>query len=476
MEIMPMMPYEFQEVEWRALEGIIEECLKPNSFKAFNYVAEKSRDMTWSWTMCMLSLHRWQFRNSSILIGSRKEDEVDTSGDMDTPFEKIRFQLLRQPDFLVPRGFDWRKHSKHMHLINPNGGEITGESANPNFGRGGRKLFVWFDEFAFWDHDYAAWRSCSQTTNLRIAVSTPNGPNNKFARLRHGEEQENVIVRTSPWYLHPLKSQGLEMWNGKYTSPWYREQKSRMSAEDMAREIDISYASSIKGWVFDNYGAAHRAYKLKPVPDKTIIVALDPGIYFGALIGQVDHYNRVLLFKEFTWENAHLKKVAEDIKKYLWSEFNGFPVKWVGDPSGAYRLASGQEMPEYTELDLKHGIKVTWQYFSKIAPVDRVPKRIAGIKNKMSDFVGATNGPGFLVDYENCPLLDKALAGEYRRKVTEDGQVKDEIDERHPYEDVVDCAGYLVLSQFPFGFEMPNKSTRHAAQKTTWGFPSGGRR
>ncbi len=247
MEIMPMMPYEFQEVEWRALEGIIEECLKPNSFKAFNYVAEKSRDMTWSWTMCMLSLHRWQFRNSSILIGSRKEDEVDTSGDMDTPFEKIRFQLLRQPDFLVPRGFDWRKHSKHMHLINPNGGEITGESANPNFGRGGRKLFVWFDEFAFWDHDYAAWRSCSQTTNLRIAVSTPNGPNNKFARLRHGEEQENVIVRTSPWYLHPLKSQGLEMWNGKYTSPWYREQKSRMSAEDMAREIDISYASSKDG-------------------------------------------------------------------------------------------------------------------------------------------------------------------------------------------------------------------------------------
>jgi hypothetical protein len=211
------------------------------------------------------------------------------------------------------------------------------------------------------------------------------------------------------------------------------------------------------------------------VPDKPLIVALDPGITFGALVGQVDHYNRVLIFKEFVFENALLKDVAQEIKRFLWSEYNGWAVKWVGDPSGAYRLASGQEMPEYTELDMKHGIKVSWQFISKIAPKDRVTKRIQAIKNKMADFIGATNGPGFIIKPDECPKLDKALSGEYRRKVTEDGQVKEEIDEVHPYEDVVDCAGYIVLSQFPLGFEPPNKATKRINYKPVWGRPGGNR-
>lgn len=97
------------------------------------------------------------------------------------------------------------------------------------------------------------------------------------------------------------------------------------------------------------------------------------------------------------------------------------------------------------------------------------------MKNKMGEFCGQLNTPCFMVNPETCPNLDRALAGEYRRKVTPDGQVLEAIDEVHPFEDVVDGAGMLVISEFPMGFgdRDDDDFKKPRRPKVPWGRPGG---
>ncbi len=130
----------------------------------YDLLAEKSRDMGASWMVLYVLEHKWLFEpGSDFRIGSRKEEFVDRTGDIDTLFEKLRFNLERQPNFLMPPGFDWRKHSSHMRLINPyNENAMIGESANEDFGSGGRRKAVLLDEYSKWDHRVAesCWTAC----------------------------------------------------------------------------------------------------------------------------------------------------------------------------------------------------------------------------------------------------------------------------------------------------------------------------
>ncbi len=119
-------------------------------------LAEKSRDLGCTWIFAGNDLHDWLFHKEKIetLWGSWKEEYVDKRGDMKTIFEKFRHALRNLPSWLLPRGFDWQAHDNYMRLLNPDtGSAIAGESANPNFGRGGRFYRVRFDEFAFWEYD-----------------------------------------------------------------------------------------------------------------------------------------------------------------------------------------------------------------------------------------------------------------------------------------------------------------------------------
>lgn len=142
---------------------------------------EKSRDMGASWMLillfhyCLLFRPGWNFH-----VGSRKEDLVDTATlDPSTLFGKLLYNHTRLPKWM--RGDIARK--KLIILNNENGNLLTGESANPAFGRGPRERAILLDELAYWDCADSAWGGCSATTNCRIAVSTPCGESNRFASL-----------------------------------------------------------------------------------------------------------------------------------------------------------------------------------------------------------------------------------------------------------------------------------------------------
>jgi hypothetical protein len=448
----PFFTWTFQEVEFLFLYQVLLDCSREAQGKKENVLYEKSRDMTCSWIICMTFLHFFLFRRASFQIGSRKEEEVDKPGDMDTPFQKIKYQLRKHEEmfpWLLPKGWRFDKHTGVMKIIHPSGqGQVVGESANTEFGRGGRNLASWLDEMGSWEYASEAWRACSGSSKVRIATSTPpKSDTHKFARLRNQLDGQ-VIVRTLHWVLHPEKAKDLQIINGRPTSSWYREEVRTNSAEDVAKEVDISYKSTIKGRVFDKYGFGHQDRDLKPVKNKPIILAWDPGLHFFVLFGQVDSYERVLFFRELYLKEAHLDDVAEAVKDICAREFYGWDFEHCGDPYGMHRQVSMQVESEYAALKRLHDISVLNAFPAGMASKDKVIARNDLLNHKMGKY--SHDRPMLLVNPEKCSLLDRAFAEEYRRKVDENGEVIPVIDEKHPYEDAVDCAGMLALYKIPW--------------------------
>ena len=82
---------------------------------------------------------------------------------------------------MQPKGFKRKRDDCEAKLLNPaNGAAITGEGGD-DIGRGGRAAVYFVDESAFLVHPQLVDRALSQTTRVRIDVSTPNGPGNPFA-------------------------------------------------------------------------------------------------------------------------------------------------------------------------------------------------------------------------------------------------------------------------------------------------------
>jgi phage terminase large subunit len=197
-------------------------------------LVEKSRDMGVTWLCCAYALHGWLFRpNFACGFGSRKLELVDRLGDLDSIIEKVRYMLYGLPRQLVPPGFRRKDHDNLARLVNPdNGSSVTGEGGD-HIGRGGRKTLYFVDEAAFLERPDQVERSLSETTRVRVDVSTPNGPGNPFARKRFGGK---VPVFT----LHALD-------DPRKGPAWYAKRKTELDPVTFAQEVDIDYSASVEG-------------------------------------------------------------------------------------------------------------------------------------------------------------------------------------------------------------------------------------
>lgn len=208
-------------------------------------VVEKSRDVGVTWLCCAYALHGWLFRmNFHVGFGSRKLELVDRLGDLDCIFEKMRFMLYGLPNWMRPKGYKRSEHDNHARLVNPQlGTTITGEGGD-NIGRGGRKLIYFVDEAAFLERQQSVERALSQTTRVRIDVSTHNGPGTVFYRKRFSG---TVPVFVFDWKDDPRKNYTAKDELGKVYYPWYEEQKRRFDRVTVAQEIDRDASASIEG-------------------------------------------------------------------------------------------------------------------------------------------------------------------------------------------------------------------------------------
>ena len=239
---------------------------------------DKSRDMGATWCVLGVMYWLWSTRGGmSFRLGSRLEDLIDKPGIMDTLFEKVRFLARKTPLFLQPAGFDFRKHSSFMRMVNPeNQSVFVGEAANSAFGKAGRSNACLFDEFAEWSKDDEAWRSATDTTPCKISLGTPKGMAGKFAELSRTDECKNKYNLL--WYRHPSKigvgekhlalvKEGkfydkahgyiVEMGNqdraisgtyvdqmGRLRSEWYDKQCNSRDEKDVKENIDCDYLTA----------------------------------------------------------------------------------------------------------------------------------------------------------------------------------------------------------------------------------------
>jgi phage terminase large subunit len=119
-----------------------------------------------------------------------------------------------------------------MRILNPvNGASITAE-AGDSIGRGGRSSIYFVDEAAFLERPEKIDASLSQNTNCRIDLSTPNGPDNPFARK--WLENEDIRGFAFHWTQDERKSR-----------EWYDAECKRLNdPRIIAQELDVSFDCS----------------------------------------------------------------------------------------------------------------------------------------------------------------------------------------------------------------------------------------
>lgn len=218
-------------------------------------LVEKSRDAGLSWLCISYAVWQWLFVPSSkITFGSRKADLVDSLGNPDSLFEKIRILLKNLPEWMRPDDYS----DNELRFTNrDNGSTITGE-AGDNMGRGGRSTLYFLDEFAFVERAHKVDAAVSENSEVKIYVSTPNGNGNPFAKKRHSGAYPvfNIHWKDDPrknyWELKDAANNIVSTGRGwdappgaKY--PWYEGRKAKLDSVVLAQEVDINYSASIEG-------------------------------------------------------------------------------------------------------------------------------------------------------------------------------------------------------------------------------------
>lgn len=195
-------------------------------------LAEKSRDVGASWLCVAFAVWMWTFYPDTVVgIGSRKEALLDAAGDPKTLFWKARQCINFLPAEFKPAGWNELKDAPNMRVINrENGSTIIGESGD-NIGRGARASLYIVDEAAFLDNPDAIDAALSQTSNVKLYISTPNGAGNSFYRRRHNGK---TSVFSFSWQSDPRKG-----------PDWYAKQVATLDPVIVAQEIDMQYEGSV---------------------------------------------------------------------------------------------------------------------------------------------------------------------------------------------------------------------------------------
>lgn len=210
-------------------------------------LVEKSRGVGFTWVAAAMAWHKWRWTPGfKTTFGSRKVEYVDRIGDPDSIFEKIRMLMRSMPEWMLPghqpgnndpsNKFKWYDHDNHLLIINPeNGNTIRGEGGD-EMGRGGRSSWYILDESAFYERADRIDASTSSNADVRIWASTVNGPENLFARKRHGGS-----LRTDQIFRFHYSS------NPRVTPEWVARKKRSMELHQWNSEYEIDYSASVEG-------------------------------------------------------------------------------------------------------------------------------------------------------------------------------------------------------------------------------------
>ena len=236
-------------------------------------IIDKPRDVGVSFTVMGWCLWHYLYDDFVARVGSRKEDYVDKKGETDTLFYKLDYIAERLPEWMLPQ--DWRKHRSSMMFGHPQkDNAISGESANPNFGRGGRKSITIFDEFGFWEWAKSSWESSGESTNFRLALSTPpeTGRDSHFYKLLAGMRGK-IEKFEFDWKDVPTRD-----------DQWLAQQRATKSDAEFNREVLKSFDGTVEGKVYAHDFHFAELSDVEYNPNLPLFVSWDFGLDETAMI------------------------------------------------------------------------------------------------------------------------------------------------------------------------------------------------
>jgi len=428
----PFLLYDFQE---EAIPVIIDHIENGKDL-----LIEKSRDMGASWLFLAVAYWGLRFKGWTSLMGSRNEKFVDTRGNMDSLFEKLRYMDRRLPEWLRI-GFKEGTTDKSMLLINPmDKSTISGESNNVYFGTAGRYKFILFDEFSKWEQtDETAWKSCGDATPCRIANSTPSdrGMNCKFYDLI----EAGIDRLTLHWIEHPDKNIGLyyELNDKKiYLNPdkdiekaqdlrkagvrvgseWYDRECERRDEIEIAQELDIAYDASLAGAIFSKFDPQTQIQDIGYRSHLPLYCGIDFGMDTTSLVWIQSDGKNDYVIDEYENKGEDIYHYIEIIRSKPYKE-----AQYFGDPySGGIRQM--QSAATIEQILRREGIRI------RLAKRDSIMDRINASRIRLKNTVVSKQCPLFRAMLENWRFR-KPVRG--TDKPTPEHSVFSHIGEAHGY-------------------------------------------
>lgn len=269
----------------------------------------KSRGEGMSWIGVHMALYDWLFEDmAKIGLVSRTKEMADTPGNLDSLLAKVEWSLSKLPQWLRgKKDVDWKRNINDSSLVNlRNWSQINAFASTGDAGRAGRYKWFLADELAFWERpaDKKFMTSISESTDCRLAVSTPNGSSGAFYDMVH--VPSNVVRVRVHWTQNPTKNRGLyKMENGlpvavdkdnplppeynppnediqalfarlrskgfrletSLRSPWYDDRcdKADATPQSVAQELDLDFGGSMYRVFSPEFTAKAKETCIRPV-------------------------------------------------------------------------------------------------------------------------------------------------------------------------------------------------------------------
>ena len=223
----PFIPYDFQvemfTVLWSALHEGRREKVR----------VKKRRRMGVTWMVLLLFEHCWHFmRNRHLLVGSRREEEVEgsaqrfsrnssTAGEWSRLLPKVDFVHLHQPRWVWPEGYAPRMepYRQRLKILSPETNSIIwGTSATSGAAQSERGYAFFWDEASLTQNLYDIIGGLSKFSRCGFYVSTIRNLDHPFSTVL----RDPPIVQLSPeWWMHPEYGAGMTVdpETGRRTSP-----------------------------------------------------------------------------------------------------------------------------------------------------------------------------------------------------------------------------------------------------------------
>lgn len=211
-KLRPFIPYPHQESVFLAMDRAIDDSASQN--RPLDVLLDKSRAQGGTYGYLWILQRRW-LRDPLFSAGyvTRNEALVDSVTDDSTLFWKLAWGLTMLPTWMLPRGFDMKKHrslSAHTILNPENGATHAGYAAGQDVSAGGRKSVFACDEIGSRDFvsggkDESVMESLHDVTSCLFLVSARYTDSGVFHKACEDKDSDGLHLILD-WKDNPEQS------------------------------------------------------------------------------------------------------------------------------------------------------------------------------------------------------------------------------------------------------------------------------